>query len=231
MKREEMRFTLKTWSYPNEILTSWDYTIEDWSEVTIICIWDKELDFCVWNNSTLRLLCISLDWGTPKVKISAKGEKTKVKVSVFIIAWDINTKASIFGSAIWENANIKIWALWIATGKWKIFIESWISILKWSKKSLWEVHQELIPLSSESVVSSLPALDIFESDSRWNHSMKIENIDPEKLFYMESRWFDRKQAMLMILESRILNLISDFKDIQPDLEELILNNIKQELNK
>jgi len=76
-------------------------------------------------------------------------------------------------------------------------------------------------LSSEAKAESKPALEILANEVRCTHGATLGKIDPEELFYLESRGLNKLKAQKIIIEGYFLSL----------LEKIPAANIKQQLIK
>ena len=76
-------------------------------------------------------------------------------------------------------------------------------------------------LSREAKAESKPALEILANEVRCTHGATLGKIDPEELFYLESRGLNKLKAQKIIIEGYFLSL----------LEKIPAANIKQQLIK
>lgn len=98
------------------------------------------------------------------------------------------------------------------TGRSQLFYEGFIKVQKNAQKTNTYQRNENLMLSQEAKAESKPALEILANDVRCTHSATIGKVDPELLFYLQSRGIDVKTATSLIVAgffAAILNQIND----------------------
>ncbi|HCS78374.1 TPA: hypothetical protein DIV55_01375 [Patescibacteria group bacterium] len=67
-------------------------------------------------------------------------------------------------------------------------------------------------LSGEAKAESKPALEILANEVRCTHGATLGKIDPEELFYLESRGLNQAKAQKIIIEGYFLSLLEKIPD-------------------
>ncbi|MBD3363364.1 hypothetical protein GF362_06630 [Candidatus Dojkabacteria bacterium] len=83
---------------------------------------------------------------------------------------------------------------------------------------------EVLLVSKNSSAKVLPSMEIHEDDIKASHSTTIGSVDPEQLFYLESRGFSKKKAEKVIASGFI-------KDIEKKFEGYVPIGFEKELEK
>src|SRR3989344_619442 len=99
--------------------------------------------------------------------------------------------------------------------------EGAIRIEKAAQQSNAYQRNDNLLLSGEAKAESKPALEILANEVRCTHGATLGKIDPEELFYLESRGLNKLKAQKIIIEGYFLSL----------LEKIPAANIKQQLIK
>jgi Fe-S cluster assembly scaffold protein SufB len=63
------------------------------------------------------------------------------------------------------------------------------------------------------------------NDVQASHACKMEKISDESLFYLRSRGIERENALLMMIESKIMNLYRSLTSSAPELYEKIIQEL------
>ncbi|MBI2573621.1 SufD family Fe-S cluster assembly protein [Candidatus Woesearchaeota archaeon] len=75
-----------------------------------------------------------------------------------------------------------------------------LNITKDAVRSQGHQKSDLLLLSPTSIGEAVPVLEVENNDVTCSHSATISQIDPEMLFYLESRGISKTNAMVMIVE-------------------------------
>ncbi len=151
--------------------------------------------FCEWKDIQL-----SIYW------IFASKESEKLTVSVNTYIKDSACKVDKhFMSFLWEGGDVAI--------------DADIYIAPWTKKVVWSLLEENIILWKHTRIKALPMLDIHSADVQASHGVKIEKIDKEKLFYMQTKGLTISQAQEMILDSYLNVVFAEVDTSEQALQE------------
>ena len=160
-----------------------------------------------------------------KIKIEQKKITKRTNINLFVLAnndiikWTIDTNIWVSNidteinicSLIWENWNIQIDG--------NIFIAK---NLQWIK---WRLFQESIYLSDSWKCLLAPKLEILSNDVVVSHWARVEKLNNEKMFYLESKWLDRHEAKKLMVSWYINKYVSWMKneDFEKELYDYILS--------
>ncbi|MNT06745.1 FeS cluster assembly protein SufD [compost metagenome] len=79
-------------------------------------------------------------------------------------------------------------------------------------KSIGEESENVIALSAKVKTDSIPLLLCGEDDVSGNHSASVGKINEDKLFYLMSRGFNKKDANKIIIEGEFSSIINTIPD-------------------
>lgn len=110
----------------------------------------------------------------------------------------------------------------------QLFYEGFIRVGKKAQQTDAYQRNENLMLSKEAKAESKPALEILANDVRCTHSATISKVDPEQLFYLESRGLTPKSATSLILEGFFQSIMD--KIVDDDTKKTLVNQIQKLLN-
>lgn len=99
---------------------------------------------------------------------------------------------------------------------WELVYESFTS---------WSTNTEIVFLWNEARFSGIPGLRVATNQVKANHSLKIDKISDESLFYLEARWIDEKQSRNMLLKAKVDELYKYFRLCNEKVYEEVLGEI------
>lgn len=102
-----------------------------------------------------------------------------------------------------------------------------IDFKKGSMKSIGEESENVIALSDKIKNDSVPLLLCNEDDVSGNHSASVGKINEDKLFYLMSRGFSRKESLKIIIEGEFSGIINTIPDEQ--IAQKVINLIQRRL--
>lgn len=85
------------------------------------------------------------------------------------------------------------------SGRSKLFYEGFIKVQKNAQKTNAYQRNENLMLSTDVKAESKPALEILANDVRCTHSATIGKVDPELMYYLQSRGIGHKKATALIV--------------------------------
>ncbi|EKE29969.1 MAG: hypothetical protein ACD_2C00069G0003 [uncultured bacterium (gcode 4)] len=219
---------LESWFYRIEKSSSYDISISPWSDVVIFddCPEASDMRITLWESSNLKYfwfsknakktLKIKQDHANSNCSLAilnlVKGCRADNKSSSIISGNGSSSRISIL-SIIWENGDIRN--------------DSSITVTSWTQKWIASLTQENILIWDSAKVSWVPALYVHTDDASATHSLKIEKIKWEDLFYLTSRWIDNSSASAIMLSSKIFSLFSEFAGNKDFLFEELDNFLKK----
>lgn len=199
------------------------YFYDDCSSSKKIYLWEKSFVEFYWflnieNNKNLEFFQDN-DFSNLKVKyllLSKNDNKIKTKIHSKISSDNSQSDLKII-SLVWE--------------KWDIDLDWIIEIDYWFKKIVWHLHEENIFLWNSWKIKWIPTLLVRSDDVEASHACVIEKISDEKLFYLRSRWILEKNALNMLIESKINSLFSCLSMVEKDFSQKLIDNIIFEIDK
>ncbi len=88
------------------------------------------------------------------------------------------------------------------------------------KASINRLYSMILPLSEKGVSVSVPKLEVDTDNVKEGvHSSDISSLTQESLFYLQSRGLSREEALMLILQSSILDLLEYAKELSYDCLE------------
>jgi Fe-S cluster assembly protein SufD len=202
----------------------------------------QEFDPLVWNLTQERAILedeSELEWvfgilGSHLTKTTSevclKGEGSKVRSSGFYFAntaqhFDLETRilhqapsttSNFIYKGVLQDQSRSIWQGMIFVSPDAI------------KADGYQGNQNLL-LSHQARADSIPALEILENDVQCSHSATMGSIDPDQLFYLESRGVSRVEAEKLIVQGFFQPLLAEVRDQQ--LTRNIENHISSKLER
>ena len=183
--------------------------------------WTKNIDISVSSENKILLFIHDANINI-NINICAEESKTDIYIICFStnkskILSQIKTKISSSYSVVNK------YVLSLFTDNSKINLEANMDIGKNIKKSEWHLLQENIVLGKNIKSSSNPALNVFSSDIKASHGLKMQQLDPDKLFYLSSKNLSLEQSKTLFIQSYINTILDKF-----DSKILKENNIISE---
>ena len=100
-----------------------------------------------------------------------------------------------------------------------------IDFVKGCTKSVGIENENCVLLSDEVIARSLPELLCGEEDVEGAHGISSGKVDKEKLFYLMTRGYSKKEAERMIIIANFTSIINEIKD--EETKEEILKRIEE----
>lgn len=183
-----------------------------------------------YNQSNLEILFINLNKNNVYIncKINLNGEKSLANINTCYICppkckFDYNLTLSMIGKESTGKINGKGVLL---NGSHKIF-RGTIDFQKGCVNSKGHENEEVIILGKTVKNQSLPLLLCNEKNVEGSHGFSANSIDEDKVFYLLSRGFNKKQARALILRGKFLNLFREInrEDIVNEFLNLLMEAI------
>ncbi len=126
-----------------------------------------------------------------------------------------NTKSSIFSRGIMEDR---------AKGVWRGLTH----VEKGSFKSVVSQKAEILLMGKEAKADAIPSLRIDENDCSASHGVSVSPLNPEKLFYLESKGIENSRARALIGKGFLISLLKEdlFIDENNEIERIIEENFE-----
>ncbi len=97
-------------------------------------------------------------------------------------------------------------------------VDGWVDLHEWCAHISGHLLEENIILWSDIQIKTLPMLDVRSSDVSASHGCRIQQLDPQKLFYMRSKGLSKSQAEELMIRWYVEQV---FADISGDEVEMI----------
>ena len=171
------------------------FSAEQWYDIHF---W-KEIHL-IWDSATANVNSLNY-WEENKINVrvvwESKAHEGKLDIKILSFAG--------------QNANIKIdWVLTVdaeTTG------------------NVWELDEENIFLWESGKISGIPTLFVETNDMEAGHACRMERISDEKLFYLRSRGVWRENALRIMLEAKVKDLLKDLEAA----DQAFYNNLLEEI--
>lgn len=212
----------------------WFYNLSDFSWDLVIEVSDKVVIFDDWRNEIEK---IEILWKTDlkifgfiqksrNLEIISIWEKTNSLIN-YIFLWKNEEK--IISNINWKIKKswniLEINILWLLDDNSTLSLDSWINIEKNISKSTGITNSEIIFLSNKAKFTWIPGLKVSSNDVKANHSLKIDKINDESIFYLQARWLDKENSRNMLLKAKIDELYKILRLCNQNLYEEIINKI------
>ncbi|MDR0771881.1 MAG: SufD family Fe-S cluster assembly protein [Candidatus Peribacteria bacterium] len=76
-------------------------------------------------------------------------------------------------------------------------------------------------ISETGKIEASPRLEVASNDVKASHSCKVEKVNKDKKFYLESRGLNDKEATKLILEANINSLFLDLENKKNILSQIL----------
>ena len=155
----------------------------------------------------------------------------QIEWNIFLICfwkWEVicKVKSDINGS---EN-KINVFILSLLQDDNSIVVDGDIKVAKNVSNSQWHLMEKNAILWKKVKVKMSPKLDVYSQNVQATHWVSIDKIDPEKKFYIQSRWLSNRQSIELSIHGYIQYILAFFDSLNDgekiDLENIILSNIQ-----
>jgi Fe-S cluster assembly protein SufB len=167
-------------------ISSWE-----WNTIFDNTSWKKIIkrQLILGKNSDLELYWIIYASSNYELEIFLDGTNSNLKVN-YLLLGDKNSKIKfkINSKILASKSKSNISIISMVANYWDIEVDGNIKIDKWLEEIEANIFEENVFLWDTGKIRAIPALEIHSQDIRASHSLKIEKISNEKLFYLRSRW-------------------------------------------
>ncbi len=115
----------------------------------------------------------------------------------------------------------------LAEDKSNSLVEGMIKIGKKGARVDSYLQQDILLLSDRAMVSAIPNLEILNKEVKASHGATIGKLDPQALFYLQSRGLNKSQAEKLLVSGFFNDIFGKIKDkeIRSEFERLLIKNI------
>lgn len=216
-----------------EITKNWFYDLSKIAEENInisssvfVCIyddWKKDRKISLWKDVVLNYYSFLFEQENKKVDFFLEWNNSKLNASVLLfsennnkIDYNINSKINSNNSEAFIRIISVLWENWNIDLDWIIDIQNWLIWIEC------ELIEENIFLSSNASILAKPQLFVKSRDVKAKHSCKIEKVEKQKKFYIESRWINAKETEKLLLLWKIENLFDLWEETWTNIKNQIL---------
>lgn len=104
-------------------------------------------------------------------------------------------------------------------------LDSTIHIQEGTKNIVGRLKERHIFLGSSGKIRGIPALVVHSDDIEASHSLAIDRISDEELFYLRSRGFSRNDAMGLLLDGAVSDIFKELSYLDEGLYDIYKNRI------
>lgn len=206
-KIKNLKHTFK-WITPQMTIiktsTNKEITVEN-KDVIVIDDSENNVNITLKNNANAKIFGLISGW---EKNVQINQDKTsKTKVNYIISPKSEEVKSQIQTDLNWDEAETEVNIVTLSNSSLLASVDGIINIPKWVKKVKWHLKQENLMLDEKSKIRWIPRLMVASNDIEASHAMKVEKIDENRLFYLTSRWIDKKTAENMVKESYINKIL------------------------
>lgn len=176
---------------------------------------DSIQKYSVNSNEHLTLILLATKSADYTAEVILNGDGAQADILGIVLGSDasfvkINTLQDHQAPRTMSNLLIKS----ALSGRSQLNYEGFIKVRKDAQLTNAYQRNENLMLSPEAKAESKPALEILANDVRCTHSATIGKVDPEQLFYLQSRGISTKTATTMIVEGFFESILSKIEDIK-----------------
>ena len=157
-------------------------------------------EYIVRQNEHLTLILTAVASANYQTQVKLTGEGAEADILGIILGSDAHEiRINTFQDHQAPNTKSNLLIKSALSGRSQLFYEGFIRVEKQAQRTDAYQRNENLLLSKETKAESKPALEILANDVRCTHSATISKIDPEQLFYLESRGLKKNKASSLIL--------------------------------
>lgn len=200
----------KTWFYDLSWNDKKKIFINTSTDVVFFDDWTFDRKIVLWNNANVTYFILKKKEIKSEIKFYQNEDNSNLLVNYLILAKEKNFIKSKLKAKLKANnctTNINIFSFLFNYSRvlidWVIKIKEGI---KWLDCNL---KEENIIVWKNIRVKASPKLLVDSNDLIASHSCKVEHLDQDKLFYLESRGVDKEDSIKILLESKFNFLFWD----------------------
>lgn len=156
-----------------------------------------------------------------EVNVTVDGEDADFQLrGVNLLAGDTHTDVTTVLDHTVPNTQSTEIIRSVVTGKARGVFQGRINVHKDAQKTDARIACNALLLSDEGEFSAKPELEIFADDVACGHGATVTEIDPNHLFYLESRGIDERAARGLLVKAFVAELIEELES-EPMAEALL----------
>ncbi len=142
-------------------------------------------------------------------------ENTQTSISVLCLATNIwALRCSINAHLLHSNCSASIHIVTLYSDQSNAHIDWWVIIHPDIIKAEWHLLEENIIIGEKVTLKTLPMLDVRSNDVKASHWARIERLDPQKLFYLQSKWLPNTVSKKLMITWYIKNILEPVENTQ-----------------
>ena len=157
-------------------------------------------------------------------------EKSQIYVASFIFSKNNEIKANIIWEIDSNKSKININIICLASNNALIDLDWQIQINEWLKEIEGYLIEDNVFLWDKAKIRALPTLLVRSNDAKASHACRIEKIDKDRLFYLRSRGIWKDNALFMVIESYIVKIFWNLKEMDNVFYKRLLERILDDIN-
>ena len=220
----------KSWFYKSSELISKEVIILDKLNITIFDDDNSLEKVLVWKNSFLNYFSYFKKPDSYLKHFITSWEGAEVVINSLLFSKSNEIKANIIWEIASNKSKIDISIICLAANNSFIDLDWQIQInesLEWVEGYLVEDN---VFLWDKAKIRWLPTLLVRSDDVKASHACRIEKISDEKLFYLRSRGILKDNALNMMIESYVVKIFWNLKELDKVFYKEIIENILKEIN-
>ncbi len=209
----------------------WEFSkleIENGIKVILFDEWNFSKEIIVWENSKVKLCWFLQDENDYKMFMRQTWEGSKVKIKYLLLSKNNKkTKATIHSKIESNFSKTDVFVSSLSAENWEIDLDWIIELAPNFRQMAGHLIEENVFLWEKAKIRWIPTLLVKSNEVEASHACKIEKISEDDLFYLRSRWIDKKSAVWILIEAKLKNI---FKYIEKeDFYENFLEKIWKEI--
>jgi len=187
--------------------------IEDQQQILDIVsefVWEKSIRIAGWAAAHYTL--VAFDNAAIKITVETQWEESDCTISVLclskaphVLSVDLTTVLAHSNSTV-NMHMVTLYGNW-----WNASINGNIVMNPWIMKLEGHLLEENIIIGEWVQIKTLPMLDVRSNDVVASHGARVEKVDPQKLFYMTSKWISKDDATALMVWWYIDQLLQGVK--------------------
>ena len=153
----------------------------------------------LWSNTTMLYPCSVLKWDNSKAD--------HLWIALASEWQNQDTWAKVIH--IWENTSSNIISKSISKWNWINTYRGLVDIKKTAKNAVSKVDCDWLLINSNSVSNAVPDIKVANSSATVAHEASAGKINPDDLFYLQSRWIGEDEAKAMIVNGFVSPIMKE----------------------
>ena len=219
----------KNWFYLMSEISGEKIMISDNLEVVLFDDWLINRRVEIWENSKVEIFWVLEEKENYKIDFEQNSQWSSLVARYLLLSKNNSLKVKIFSDLEGDHTNSDVKIISIIWNQGSVDLDGIIKIWEWISWVKAKLIEENLFLWSTGKAKWIPTLLVRSDDVEASHACKMERISDEKLFYLRSRWIGRENALHMMVESYIVDLLWWLKKWNKDLYEDMIWEIEKQI--